>query len=297
MSDWKADPKVREAWLDIQAAVVAWNVGTNEAKLMQNLCAAVASSGSPPHGIVSEIASIRKAINRAASGSPPFKSEGAHMPVHASTLEWLDQTIRDQQDGFKGEMGEGGSMQLKDHITENLTHLNHIRNALRATIPIPAASSSPPSPDDVPYERIRFFAQLGDITRSTPTSGYGVKYIAARKHWHITLNGVDQSHMEPCFNEVNDALDRADVLNGASSGSTGAQSLAQPTPEDTKRLDHLEAWLDGFEFVHLPTQIEPEVRCDWFAGDGSGHWFTQGKTFREAIDKSLNHEATQESHD
>ena len=36
----------------------------------------------------------------AASGSPPFKSEGAHMPVHASTLEWLDQTIRDQQDGF-----------------------------------------------------------------------------------------------------------------------------------------------------------------------------------------------------
>ena len=83
----------------------------------------------------------------------------------------------------------------------------------------------------------------------------------------------------------------------ASSGSTGAQSLAQPTPEDTKRLDHLEAWLDGFEFVHLPTQIEPEVRCDWFAGDGSGHWFTQGKTFREAIDKSLNHEATQESHD
>jgi hypothetical protein len=72
---------------------------------------------------------------------------------------------------------------------------------------------------------------------------------------------------------------------------------AQPTPPDTKRLDHLEAWLDDFEFVHLPTQIEPEVRCDWFAGDGSGHWFTQGKTFREAIDKSLNHEATQESHD
>ena len=80
-------------------------------------------------------------------------------------------------------------------------------------------------------------------------------------------------------------------------GSTGAPSLDQPTPEDTKRLDHLEAWLDGFEWVHLPTQIEPEVRCDWFAGDGSGHWFTQGKTFREAIDKSLNHEATQESHD
>ncbi len=26
------------------------------------------------------------------------------------------------------------------------------------------------------------------------------------------------------------------------------------------------------------TQIEREVRCDWFAGDGSGHWFTQGKT-------------------
>jgi hypothetical protein len=73
--------------------------------------------------------------------------------------------------------------------------------------------------------------------------------------------------------------------------------LAQPTPEETRRLDHLEAWLDGFEWVHLPTQIEPEVRCDWFAGDGSGHWFTQGKTFREAIDKSLNHEATQESHD
>ncbi len=48
MTNWKADPKVREAWLDIQAAVVAWNVGTNEAKLMQNLCAAVAASGSPP---------------------------------------------------------------------------------------------------------------------------------------------------------------------------------------------------------------------------------------------------------
>ena len=67
---------------------------------------------------------------------------------------------------------------------------------------------------------------------------------------------------------------------------------AVPSP-DTKRLQHLEDWLDGFEFVHLPTQIEPEVRCDWFAGDGSGHWFTQGKTFREAIDKSLNHEATE----
>ncbi len=87
------------------------------------------------------------------------------------------------------------------------------------------------------------------------------------------------------------------VIRGlVASGSTGAP-LGQPTPEDTKRLDHLEAWLDGFEWVHLPTQIEPEVRCDWFAGDGSGHWFTQGKTFREAIDKSLNHEATQESHD
>ena len=71
---------------------------------------------------------------------------------------------------------------------------------------------------------------------------------------------------------------------------------AVPSP-DTKRLQHLEDWLDGFEFVHLPTQIEPEVRCDWFAGDGSGHWFTQGKTFREAIDKSLNHEATQEAND
>ena len=71
--------------------------------------------------------------------------------------------------------------------------------------------------DDVPYERIRFFAQLGDITRSTPATGYGVKYIAARKHWHITLNGVDQSDMEPCFNEVNDALDLADSLNAGRS--------------------------------------------------------------------------------
>lgn len=59
---------------------------------------------------------------------------------------------------------------------------------------------------------------------------------------------------------------------------------------DTKRMEHIEDWLDGFEFVERG-DIQRHVRLDWFAGDGGGHWFTEGKTFREAIDKSLNHEA------
>ena len=93
------------------------------------------------------------------------------------------------------------------------------------------------------------FANLGDLTRSTPTSGYGVRYIAHRKHWHITLNGVDQSDLEPCFNEVNDALDRADVLNGASSGSTGA-----PEQEDREKLWTLFAMKAGW--------VEPSAFAD-----------------------------------
>lgn len=117
------NPKVRDA---IREVLNRWSA----CEILDELCGAV-----------------EQAV--AASGSPPPKPEGTRMPVYASTLEWLDQTIRDQQDGFKGEMGEGGSMQLKDHITENLTHLNHIRNALRVTIPIPAgASGSPPSPEE-----------------------------------------------------------------------------------------------------------------------------------------------------
>lgn len=67
------------------------------------------------------------------------------------------------------------------------------------------------------------FAKLGDITRSTPTTGYGVRFIAHRKHWHLTLNGVDQSDTEPCFNDVNDALDLADSLNAAPSSAPPTQ--------------------------------------------------------------------------
>lgn len=87
------------------------------------------------------------------------------------------------------------------------------------------------------------------------------------------------------LNAVAGKLD--DLLEEALFGQESATS-------DTKRLDHVEEWLDDFAFVERG-DIQRHVRCDWFAGDGGDHWFTEGKTFREAVDKSLNHEARQES--
>lgn len=73
---------------------------------------------------------------------------------------------------------------------------------------------------------------------------------------------------------------------------------ASPTPElnpDTARLEHVEAWLDDFQWVEVGDLAGRHVRMDWFAGDGGGHWFTQARTFREAIDQSL-HGSGAEAH-
>lgn len=80
--------------------------------------------------------------------------------------------------------------------------------------------------------------------------------------------------------------------------SRAAPLPASPTPElnpDTARLEHVEAWLDYFQWVEVGDLAGRHVRMDWFAGDGGGHWFTQARTFREAIDQSL-HGSGAEAH-
>ncbi len=57
--------------------------------------------------------------------------------------------------------------------------------------------------------------------------------------------------------------------------------------KDAKILDFMDAWLDDFAFVEVGDLAGRHVRCDWFAGDGGGHQFTQGKTFREATELAM----------
>ena len=66
--------------------------------------------------------------------------------------------------------------------------------------------------------------------------------------------------------------------------SGSALSAPPPGAPDTERLDFIEEWLDAFEWIEIGDPAGKHVRCDWFVGDGGGHWFTVAKTFREAVD-------------
>lgn len=109
------------------------------------------------------------------------------------------------------------------------------------------------------------FAKLGDITRSTPTTGYGVKFIAHRKHWHLALNGVDQSDTEPCFNDVNDALDLADSLNAAAPSSAPTDNDFPFTVSQRAVVvaSVAECMVAGANASGLVGNIESAVRSFW----------------------------------
>jgi hypothetical protein len=63
-----------------------------------------------------------------------------------------------------------------------------------------------------------------------------------------------------------------------------ASPALRDAPADTARLDLIEEYLDGFKFQPL---TEQKIVCDWFVGDGGGHFYTTGKTLRAATDLAL----------
>lgn len=66
----------------------------------------------------------------------------------------------------------------------------------------------------------------------------------------------------------------------------GAEPVrAGEIPEDTQRLDFLEAYCDELEFIHRSPH-HADTKLTWFAGDGGGRQATIGATWREAIDRA-----------
>ena len=58
---------------------------------------------------------------------------------------------------------------------------------------------------------------------------------------------------------------------------------------DSERMDFVEEFCDDVTFkkkLH-GGEYRTVVVLDWFAGDGGGHWFTEGTTWREATDKAI----------